>query len=197
MPSLLFVPVIATVMVFALVMWLVRSKRAPSVLPWGDVLSARKRPATLALLPPSLAEAAGAGAPQGAATAASHDASSLTVNTPQGYRVAVVGGGLAGATAARLLARHGATVTLFEKGAVVGGRAASFACANGKWPLRLEQGMDCVPSGSHALAEVCDLVRVPPYAVSPVDDYTYVVPGTLVARWNCGLAGHFSASDGH
>ncbi|HEY8459494.1 MAG TPA: FAD-dependent oxidoreductase, partial [Blastocatellia bacterium] len=41
----------------------------------------------------------------------------------RGANVAVVGGGLAGLTAANYLARAGFSVTLFEKSSAVGGRA--------------------------------------------------------------------------
>src|SRR5687768_3957361 len=41
------------------------------------------------------------------------------------YDVAIVGGGVAGLTAASYLARGGRTVALFERGAALGGRAAT------------------------------------------------------------------------
>ena len=40
-----------------------------------------------------------------------------------GSNVAVIGGGLAGLTAANFLARAGFSVTLFEKSSAIGGRA--------------------------------------------------------------------------
>ncbi len=47
----------------------------------------------------------------------------LTVEQMHAVDVAVVGGGLAGLTAATILARAGRTVTLYEKAAALGGRA--------------------------------------------------------------------------
>jgi phytoene dehydrogenase-like protein len=44
---------------------------------------------------------------------------------PATVDVAIVGGGLAGLTAATYLARAGKSVTLFEKAASLGGRAAT------------------------------------------------------------------------
>ena len=49
------------------------------------------------------------------------------------FRVAVVGGGLAGAAAATVLAERGATVTLFEREEALGGRLSG-------WPERLVTG---------------------------------------------------------
>jgi isorenieratene synthase len=56
------------------------------------------------------------------------------VDTTTGpFRVAVVGGGLAGSAATTVLAERGATVTLFEREEVLGGRLAG-------WPDRLATG---------------------------------------------------------
>jgi isorenieratene synthase len=56
------------------------------------------------------------------------------VDTTTGpFRVAVVGGGLAGAAATTVLAERGATVTLFEREEVLGGRLSG-------WPERLATG---------------------------------------------------------
>lgn len=56
------------------------------------------------------------------------------VDTTAGpFRVAVVGGGLAGAAATTVLAERGATVTLFEREEVLGGRLSG-------WPDRLVTG---------------------------------------------------------
>jgi phytoene dehydrogenase-like protein len=168
MPSLLYIPVFASALVVALMWWILRAKRPALALPWRGVLSADARPTRLTLLP--------------AATVAAQEAAAGSAATgeplPPGYRVAVVGGGLAGCTAARLLARHGASVTLFERGGDVGGRAATKVMAAGKWPLRVEAGLDCAPSGAVALAEARELAGVPAGAVFPVDDYLYVYSPT-------------------
>ncbi|MFV0307538.1 MAG: FAD-dependent oxidoreductase [Desertimonas sp.] len=47
------------------------------------------------------------------------------MNAPHSPQVAVIGGGLAGLTAAATLARHGIDVTVFEGGETIGGRARS------------------------------------------------------------------------
>jgi squalene-associated FAD-dependent desaturase len=50
-----------------------------------------------------------------------------------GPAVAVIGGGLAGMSAAMHLARHGCRVTLFESKSRLGGRVGSFMDASGQW----------------------------------------------------------------
>lgn len=65
-----------------------------------------------------------------------------TLDTPQ--RVAVVGGGLAGLSAASLLAERGFEVTLLEKNAYLGGKVAG-------WRETLDDGFDAsVEHGFHA-----------------------------------------------
>ena len=53
------------------------------------------------------------------------------MGTDSGYRVAVIGGGIAGLTAAYELARQGFSVTLYEKEHVLGGLASSFPLDDG------------------------------------------------------------------
>jgi phytoene dehydrogenase-like protein len=56
--------------------------------------------------------------------------------------VVIIGGGLAGLSAACYLARSGVAVTLFEKSSGLGGRAAT----------QIHNGYACVCSGSRAEA---------------------------------------------
>ncbi len=58
-------------------------------------------------------------------------AAALITLAPGGARVAVIGAGLAGLTAATTLARHGKSVVLFEAGSSVGGLAVSHSDAEG------------------------------------------------------------------
>ena len=68
----------------------------------------------------------------------------LPLKTDQERRIAVVGAGLAGLTAAITLARRGFQVTLFEKNAYLGGKI-------GAWPTQLPQGeTQFVEHGFHA-----------------------------------------------
>ncbi|MBC7243108.1 MAG: FAD-dependent oxidoreductase, partial [Anaerolineae bacterium] len=53
------------------------------------------------------------------------------MGTNSGYRVAIIGGGIAGLTAAYELARQGIAVTLYEKEHVLGGLASSFPLDDG------------------------------------------------------------------
>ncbi len=56
-------------------------------------------------------------------------------NTTQNQRIAILGGGITGLTAAYDIAKKGHTVTLFEKAPVLGGLAVGFKGEGWKWPL--------------------------------------------------------------
>ena len=53
---------------------------------------------------------------------------------PQSRHIAVIGAGIAGIACARTLAQAGHRVTVFEKGAVAGGRTATRATNKTPWP---------------------------------------------------------------
>ena len=186
------VPILATAMVIALGLWVLRSKREPAVLPWTDALDAVNAPGQL-LFRRDTPRAAVASAGRGSGTVASSAASGVaTPSSSSSIRVAVVGGGLAGCTAARLLARHGADVTLFEAEDELGGRAASHTRQVGRWKTRVESGIDCVTSGSAALDTVARIAGVTDDEQSPVDEYVYIFEhdtptfGVTLPGRNCG-----------
>jgi phytoene dehydrogenase-like protein len=98
---------------------------------------------------------------------------------PQKTDVVIIGGGLAGLSAASYLARAGLTVTLFEKAAHVGGRAAS-RNYDGYW---FNRGIHAIYTGG-ATSEVLRELGVA---------YKYGVPGkTFLLRQ--GKMGLFPAS---
>ncbi len=106
----------------------------------------------------------------------------------QAYRVTVVGGGLAGVSAACVLAERGVKVTLHEAGSVLGGRLAS-------WPDRLNEaagGAEIhMERGFHAAFRMYYnlrtlLRRVDPElrSLAPATDYPLVGPNGEVERFS-------------
>ena len=87
-------------------------------------------------------------------------------------QVAVVGGGLAGCAAANALANLGVTVVLYEREDVLGGRAATVRRVIGKWPIRLERGVDCVTSGCTAFDALVNAAGLAEDAGS-INDHAY------------------------
>lgn len=80
----------------------------------------------------------------GAAESGERVAAELLANTPAGERIAVIGAGIAGATAARLLANAGYDVTVLEARDRVGGRIQSVV--DSAWPVPIERGAAFVPT---------------------------------------------------
>lgn len=93
------------------------------------------------------------------------------------HRVAVVGSGIAGMTAAAALAERGFTVALFERNAYLGGKV-------GSWPVRLPDGTEThVSHGFHAffrqyynLKRWLDRTGASAHLV-PIDDYAILGRG--------------------
>jgi isorenieratene synthase len=100
------------------------------------------------------------------------------VDTTAGpFRVAVVGGGLAGASATTVLAERGATVTLFERAEVLGGRLSGWSdrLATGE-RFEMERGFHAFFRQYHNVREL--LRRVDPglRGLRPVTDYPLLGP---------------------
>uniref|UniRef100_A0AAU2K050 FAD-dependent oxidoreductase n=1 Tax=Streptomyces sp. NBC_00049 TaxID=2903617 RepID=A0AAU2K050_9ACTN len=103
--------------------------------------------------------AAGAAAPASAATAAPQAAP-----PPGGRRVAVLGGGVAGLTAAHELAERGYAVTVYERRAL-GGKARSMdvpgSARGGRRPLPAEHGFRFIPGIYHNLPDTMRRIPFP------------------------------------
>ncbi|WP_210481704.1 NAD(P)/FAD-dependent oxidoreductase [Naasia sp. SYSU D00948] len=82
-------------------------------------------------------------------------------------RVAVIGAGAAGATAARRLAEYGHTVTLIEARDRIGGRISTVS--SDEWPVPVELGAAWVRGrGAESLSAVLDRLEVDARDVPPV-----------------------------
>ncbi|MFF3979519.1 FAD-dependent oxidoreductase [Streptomyces sp. NPDC001828] len=107
--------------------------------------------------------AAGAAAALGVEAPAASAASRTAAGTADGRSVAVLGGGVAGLTAAHELAERGFRVTLFERRAL-GGKARSMdvpdSARGGRKPLPAEHGFRFIPGIYHNLP---DTMRRIPY----------------------------------
>lgn len=86
--------------------------------------------------------AVGAGTVQGARTSGRRAAADLMLRAEPGERVAVVGAGLAGATAARVLSNAGFDVVVIEGRERAGGRIRSMS--GDRWPFPIELGAGVV-----------------------------------------------------
>lgn len=103
----------------------------------------------------------------------------LMLPADSGERVAVIGAGLAGATAAALLAERGLQVTVFEARDRVGGRV--FSRVDDSWPVPVQLGawlfgaddtdvLDRLTSGDIGIVDLAgELWRTPDGDIDPVD----------------------------
>lgn len=106
------------------------------------------------------AAAAGAGALSAGVTAAP----AAAATPPNGRRVAVLGGGVAGLTAAHELAERGYAVTVYERRAL-GGKARSMdvpgSARGGRRPLPAEHGFRFIPGIFHNLPDTMRRIPFP------------------------------------
>ncbi|MEU6755291.1 FAD-dependent oxidoreductase [Streptomyces sp. NPDC046685] len=91
-------------------------------------------------------------------------AAATTVPAPNGRRVAVLGGGVAGLTAAHELAERGYAVTVYERRAL-GGKARSMdvpgSARGGRRPLPAEHGFRFIPGIYHNLPDTMRRIPFP------------------------------------
>ncbi|MFS6530423.1 FAD-dependent oxidoreductase [Microbacterium aurugineum] len=119
------------------------------------------------------------GTVRGAIASGARAAEELMIPATSGERVAVVGAGLAGATAAALLADGGMQVTVFEARDRVGGRVSSRV--DDSWPVPVQLGawlfgaddtevLDRLSGGEVGIVDLAgDLWRTPDGDIDPVD----------------------------
>ncbi|WP_292765852.1 flavin monoamine oxidase family protein, partial [Microbacterium sp. UBA3486] len=119
------------------------------------------------------------GTVRGAIGSGARAAEELLIPATSGERVAVVGAGLAGATAAALLAEGGLEVTVFEARDRVGGRV--YSRVDESWPVPVQLGawlfgpddadvLDRMSEGEVGVVELAgEIWRGPDGAVDPVD----------------------------
>lgn len=119
------------------------------------------------------------GTVRGAISSAARAAEELLIPATSGERVAVVGAGLAGATAAALLAAGGLEVTVFEARDRVGGRV--YSRVDDSWPVPVQLGawlfgvddaevLDRMSRGEVGIVELAgELWRGPDGDLDPVD----------------------------
>ncbi|WP_326587033.1 hydroxysqualene dehydroxylase [Streptomyces sp. NBC_01294] len=102
-------------------------------------------------------------APTAAAEAAAAEAA-VVATPPNGRRVAVLGGGVAGLTAAHELAERGYAVTVYERRAL-GGKARSMdvpgSARGGRRPLPAEHGFRFIPGIYHNLPDTMRRIPFP------------------------------------
>ncbi|MEU9376926.1 FAD-dependent oxidoreductase [Streptomyces sp. NPDC048255] len=133
----------------------------------------------------ALAAAGAAAVPAAAAgTAAGAAAAAAPATPPNGRSVAVLGGGVAGLTAAHELAERGYAVTVYERRAL-GGKARSMdvpgSARGGRRPLPAEHGFRFIPGIYHNLP---DTMRRIPFPGNPngVWDNLVAPPEMMFAR---------------
>ena len=119
------------------------------------------------------------GTVRGAIASGARAAEELLIPATSGERVAVVGAGLAGATAAALLAEGGMQVTVFEARDRVGGRV--FSRIDDAWPMPVQLGawlfgaddaevLDQLSGGEVGIVDLAgELWRTPDGDTDPVD----------------------------
>lgn len=119
------------------------------------------------------------GTVRGAITSGARAAEELLIPATSGERVAVIGAGLAGATAAALLAEGGMQVTVFEARDRVGGRV--FSHIDDSWPVPVQLGawlfgaddaavLDQLSGGEVGIVDLAgELWRTPDGDTDPVD----------------------------
>lgn len=128
------------------------------------------------------------GTVRGAIASGVRAAEELMIPGSSGERVAVVGAGLAGATAAALLAERGVQVTVFEARDRVGGRVHSQV--DDSWPVPVQLGawlfgeddsevLDQLTSGDVGIDELTgELWRTPDGDTDPVDPQPFTAAMT-------------------
>ncbi len=112
--------------------------------------------------------------------------SSLPLNAPSkaGYRVTVVGGGLAGASAAMVLAERGITVDLHEAQPMLGGRLSSWPDQlrplAGGGPVQMERGFHAFFRQYYNVRALMKRWDPELASLRPLDDYPLFGPGGAV-----------------
>lgn len=128
------------------------------------------------------------GTVRGAISSGARVAEELMIPASSGERVAVVGAGLAGATAAALLAERGIQVTVFEARDRVGGRV--YSRVDDSWPVPVQLGawlfgedetevLDRLTSGDVGIVDLAgELWRGPDGDLDPVDPQPFAAAMT-------------------
>jgi monoamine oxidase len=129
------------------------------------------------------------GTVRGAISSGARVAEELMIPASSGERVAVVGAGLAGATAAALLAERGIEVTVFEARDRVGGRV--YSRVDDSWPVPVQLGawlfgedetevLDRLTSGDVGIVDLAgELWRGPDGDIDPVDPQPFAAAITV------------------
>ncbi len=139
------------------------------------------------------------GTVRGAIASGARAAEEVMIPGSSGERVAVVGAGLAGATAAALLAERGVQVTVFEARDRVGGRVHSQV--DGSWPVPVQLGawlfgeddsevLDQLTSGDVGIEDLAgELWRTPDADIDPVDPQPFTAAMTTAQGGPRGFLG--------
>lgn len=123
-----------------------------------------------------------AGTVAGALDSGARAAADLAIVGTRGEHVAVIGAGIAGAEAARLLAQDGYEVVVIEARNRVGGRIQSTTSKD--WPIPLELGAWRLASGDAVASRLTELA----ITTAPTKKRTFVSPTSTAGDYPAGPA---------